>query len=185
MDEAGRGCLAGRVYAAAVILKSDQDIERYADSKTLSESRREELFNSIQKHHHFGIGFATPEEIDRMNILAASMLAMRRAIGELGVQTGTVLVDGHLAIRNLEGFRQIPLVKGDQRATPIAAASIMAKVARDRYIVEQSELFPGYGFEKHKGYPTLEHKKSIENLGPTNIHRLTFAGVREFARSSL
>lgn len=180
VDEAGRGCLAGPVCAGAVILQSEIGLQDFKDSKLLSEKRREELFDVILAHHRVGIGFATVEEIERLNILNAAFLAMRRAIEDLGVSKGHVIVDGHIKIRELNtAFLQTPLVKGDLRAAPVAAASIIAKVSRDRLMVELSKEFPEYGFEKHKGYSTEDHKKALQIHGPIIHHRKTFGGVKE------
>lgn len=179
VDEVGRGCLAGPVYAAAVILKSDDLNELVTDSKLLTEERREELAEIICKNHRVGIGFATVEEIDQINILQASLLAMKRAIEQLGVQGGHVLVDGNQKIPNLAGFEQSTIVKGDLRAAPISAASIVAKVTRDRLMKELGAKYPQYGFQEHKGYSTPVHKTSIETHGPCRVHRKSFAGVKE------
>ncbi len=188
VDEAGRGCLFGRVYAGAVILQSKdgkfRDIRKYKDSKLLSEERREELFDSILTHHHGAIAFAEVEEIESLNILWASMLAMKRAIeqlqAKLGIRNGHVLVDGNRQIPQLKDFLQTAVVKGDLRAKPIAAASILAKVARDRYVREQAKKFPEYGLASHKGYATVAHRKAIRKFGPTLLHRKSFGGVREY-----
>ncbi len=179
VDEAGRGCLAGRVYAGAVLLMSEQDVSFYTDSKVLSEKRREELFKSIITHHRYGVGYATALEIDEINILNAAHLAMSRAIEALGVKTGHVLVDGNMKIRGLTGYEQTALVKGDLRAAPVAAASIIAKVSRDHYAEELSKKYPKYDFEKHKGYPTAHHKELLIKHGPSPEHRTTFSGVKE------
>jgi ribonuclease HII len=187
-DEAGRGCLFGRVYAGAVILQLKdgkyKDIRKYKDSKLLSEERREELFDSILTHHHGAIAFAEVEEIESLNILWASMLAMKRAIeqlqAKLGIHDGHVLVDGNRQIPELKDFLQTAVVKGDLRVKPIAAASILAKVARDRYVREQAEKFPQYGLARHKGYATREHRKAIKKYGPTLLHRKFFDGVQEY-----
>lgn len=180
VDEAGRGCLFGRVYAAAVILRSEKDVRHYTDSKLLSEDRREELYESILTYHHGRIAFADVGEIHDLNILWASMLAMRRAVEGLGVLAGHVLVDGNRCIPGLKGLNQTPVVKGDFRVKPIGAASILAKVARDRYVREQAQIFPQYGLEKHKGYATEEHLAALLRYGPTPFHRKTFSGVKEF-----
>ncbi len=180
VDEVGRGCLAGPVYAAAVIFKSDVANDLVTDSKLLSEERREELAEIILKEHHVGIGCATVEEIDEINILQASLLAMKRAIENLGVTSGHVLVDGNMKIPNLQGFEQTPIVKGDLRAAPISAASIVAKVTRDRLMKKLAEQYPHYGFEAHKGYSTPVHKQSIVAHGPCEVHRKSFAGVKEY-----
>jgi ribonuclease HII len=179
VDEAGRGCLAGPVYAGAVIIDESKPLIGITDSKLISESRREEIFEEIMSHHRVGIGFATAKEIDQINILNASFLAMRRAIKALGVTQGHVLVDGNLKIRELFGFQQTPLVKGDLRAHPISAGSIIAKVSRDRYMRKLAEVYPQYGFERHKGYSTADHKASVAKFGPCAEHRSSFAGVRE------
>lgn len=184
VDEVGRGCLAGRVYAAAVILPARLGPYPYKDSKLLSVARREVLANEIQSNYTYGIGFATVEEIDSINILRAALLAMRRAVLQLGVTTGHILVDGNQLIPDLSDFSQTTLVKGDLRAAPIAAASIVAKVTRDRYMAELEDRFPDYGFSKHKGYSTPEHKELIKRNGPCIEHRQTFAGVREYIVSA-
>ena len=180
VDEVGRGCLAGPVYAAAVIIDPLKEHCHFKDSKTLSAMRRETLCSEILENHHVGIGFATVEEISQLNILWAALLAMKRAIEKLSVGQGHVLVDGNQKIPKLEGYVQTPLVKGDQRAVPIAAASIVAKVHRDKLLIEVASEYPNYGFEKHKGYSTAIHKEAIARWGPTKIHRPTFAGVKEY-----
>lgn len=186
VDEAGRGCLAGRVYAGAVILKSQDGISEYTDSKLLSESRREKLFEHILKHHQVGIGFASVDEIDSINILKAALLAMKRAVENLGTGLGGhVLIDGNQKIPNLIGFTQTTLVKGDLRAAPVAAASIIAKVSRDRYMSTLAAQYPQYDFEKHKGYSTAAHKQKIVEYGPCREHRKTFSGVKEFISPQL
>jgi ribonuclease HII len=180
VDEVGRGCIAGAVYAAAVILQSSRDVRHYTDSKMISEKRREELSDSIQKHHRFGIGIATVEEIEKLNILHAALLAMTRAVQQLGCEGGHILVDGKFKVPGLsESFVQTTLVKGDLRASPISAASIVAKVARDRYMTVLAETYGKYGFEQNKGYGTEFHRLALEKFGVTPIHRRTFAGVRE------
>lgn len=179
VDEVGRGCLAGPVFAAAVILPPDFSVEGITDSKLLSETRREKLAELIHDNAHVGIGFASVGEIDRLNILQASFLAMRRAIENLGVGMGHVIVDGNQKIPALEGFRQTAVIKGDLRATPIGAASIVAKVARDTLMKKLGEKYPVYGFEKHKGYASPVHLAAIQANGPCVQHRSTFAGVRE------
>lgn len=181
VDEVGRGCLAGPVYAAASIIDTTKDYKHFTDSKALTEARREILAEEIKTNHRYGIGFASVEEISEINILQASFLAMKRAILELGVRSGTVLVDGKQRIPGLsDKFKQIPLVKGDFRAEPIGAASIVAKVTRDNLIKELGVKYPNYEFAKHKGYATKIHKAAISKYGPCPIHRPTFAGVKEF-----
>ncbi len=182
VDEVGRGCLAGPVYAAAVCLKSDHLVESFTDSKVLSEKRREELAPLIWEHHWVGLGFATVEEIDEINIFQASLLAMKRAVQELeknmNSSTGHLLVDGSFKVPGLT-CQQTTLVKGDLRCAPISAASIVAKVTRDQLMKKLGEKFPAYGFESHKGYAAPTHKKAISEVGPCLHHRRTFAGVKE------
>lgn len=189
VDEVGRGCLAGPVYAAAVVFQGSELRESVTDSKLLSENRREELSQLIWKHHWVGIGFADETEIDKLNILKASLLAMRRAVLSLekewkksgySSQRVQVLVDGKFIIPGLENYSQKAIVKGDLNVPVISAASIVAKVARDRWMQGLDEKFPGYEFKKHKGYGTPFHKEKIRKLGPTPIHRKSFAGVREY-----
>ena len=180
VDEVGRGCLAGAVYAAAAILPDGFSVE-VTDSKLLSERRREKLMPEILAQARVSVAFATVDEISEINILQATFLAMRRAIDGLGVESGHVLVDGNQKIPRLSpNFLQTTLIKGDLRAAPIAAASIVAKVTRDRYMMELGERYPGYGFEKHKGYAAPIHRRAIQELGPCLEHRRTFGGVREF-----
>ncbi len=177
-DEAGRGPLAGDVYAAAVILPVGLDIEGLDDSKKLSEKKREMLFDVICENAiSFGIASATPEEIDRLNILNAAQLAMRRAVAMLDPQPDLVLVDGNVA-REFE-MRAVPIIKGDGISPSIAAASILAKVSRDRDCLRMEELYPGYGFAKHKGYPTKDHMDAVRKLGPCPLHRRSFLGFLE------
>ena len=179
VDEAGRGCLAGPVCAAAVILKDLSGIERYTDSKLLSPDLRKSLAKDIITRQKFAIGFATRVEIDTLNILQAALLAMKRAVLKLGVFSGTLLIDGKFSIPNLGGFDQIPLIKGELRAIPIAAASIVAKVIRDQKMLDLAKEYPNYGFEIHKGYATKKHKEAISQFGPCLQHRKTFTGVKE------
>lgn len=181
VDEVGRGCLAGPVYAAAVIFKSDSLSDLVTDSKLLSEKRREELIEQITQEHLVGIGSASVEEIDELNILNAALLAMKRAVENLGVNSGHVLVDGNKKIPGLaSGFLQTTVVKGDLRVAPISAASIVAKVTRDRLMKELGAQYPVYGFEVHKGYSTATHMQSILTNGPCVVHRRTFSGVKEY-----
>jgi ribonuclease HII len=180
VDEVGRGCLAGPVYASAMILQSDELNDLVTDSKLLSEARREELAETILEKHLVGIGTASVQEIDELNILQASLLAMRRAVAKLKVKEGHVLVDGNQRIPGLKGFEQTTVIKGDLRVAPISAASIVAKVARDRLMKELGVQFPVYGFEEHKGYSTPSHKQNIVLHGPCQWHRRSFSGVKEF-----
>ena len=173
VDEAGRGPLAGPVVAAAVILPPHADIPGLNDSKKLSDKRRRELFPVIQEQAvAFGIGIATHEEIDEINILQATFLAMERALANLSVKPDLALIDG-----NREKDFGIPVqtvVKGDSRSASIAAASILAKVTRDDMMLEMAEKYPGYGFDIHKGYGTKAHYTALTELGPSPIHRSTF-----------
>lgn len=184
VDEAGRGCLAGPVYAGAVIFNRRERSTEIRDSKTLSEIRRENVYEYILKRHRVGIGFATVEEITQFNILGAALLAMKRAVEELKLrddekESAHVYVDGDQPIRNFR-LAQTAVVSGDERMKVIAAASIVAKVNRDREVRKLAELFPQYGLASHKGYATEEHRLAIKKHGPSVIHRPTFAGVREF-----
>lgn len=177
VDEAGRGPLAGAVYAAAVILDPARPIEGLNDSKRLSARRRETLFEVIQAQAlAWCIAFASREEIDRLNILQASMLAMQRAVAGLAHAPTLVLVDGNRAPDFPCPARTI--VGGDAREPAISAASILAKVARDRAMLELHTRYPQYGFDKHKGYPTAEHLAALAAHGPCPEHRVSFAPVR-------
>lgn len=183
VDEVGRGCLAGRVYAAAVILPPTFTFasDAITDSKLISEERRTEIAAEIRKAAQVSIAFAEVEEIDEINILKASLLAMKRAIAGLGVKSGTVLVDGNQKIPKLsKKFEQITIIKGDLRAKPIGAASIVAKVERDLEMTQLAQAYPQYGFEKHKGYASESHRKAIQEFGPCSIHRKTFCCVKEY-----
>ncbi len=178
VDEVGRGCLAGPVYAAAVIIPPKFDTTGLTDSKKLSEKRRDFFAKRIHEGCLVSLGFATVEEIDKINILWASLLAMKRAVDGLKQTSAHVLVDGNKEIPKIN-FPQTTLIKGDLRAEPVAAASIVAKVYRDSLMKELAEKFPGYGLEGHKGYATVDHKEAIAKLGPQDFHRKSFAGVRE------
>lgn len=182
MDEVGRGPLAGPVVAAAVVLR-DGGPAGLTDSKKLTAKRREELAAEIRDSALcWGLGRAEVEEIDRMNILRASHLAMQRAVAALALPPEVVLVDGNL----LPSFPipAVAVVKGDDRVPAISAASILAKVARDREMVALAEQLPGYGFDKHKGYGTAAHLEALRRLGPTSQHRRSFAPVRKLLDSS-
>lgn len=173
VDEAGRGPLAGPVCAAAVILPKGLVIPGLNDSKKLSDKRRRELFPIIQQEAvSLGIAFASQEEIDEINILQATFLAMRRAMEQLNPQPEFALIDG-----NRETDFGVPcktVIKGDSLSANIAAASVLAKVTRDNWMMEAAEKYPGYGFEIHKGYGTKAHYAALEKLGPCPIHRRTF-----------
>ena len=175
IDEAGRGPLAGPVYAAAVILPRGVQIEGLNDSKKLSEKKRELLFDEITaKAEAYAIASASVEEIDELNILQATFLAMRRAVDGLPCKPALCLVDGN---QNPQvGVHSRTVVKGDATSACIAAASILAKVSRDRYMLELSERYPQYEFQKHKGYGTKLHCDLIYQYGPSDIHRKSFLG---------
>ncbi|MDE6103444.1 MAG: ribonuclease HII [Oscillospiraceae bacterium] len=173
VDEAGRGPLAGDVYAAAVILNPDNYIEGLNDSKKLSEKKREKLYDEIiEKAEDYCIARATIAEIEEINILNAAMLAMKRAVSGLETKPALVLADGNKTPEVQCEARAV--VKGDGNSASIAAASILAKVTRDRYMLEMAEKYPEYGFEKHKGYGTKLHREKILELGPCPIHRPSF-----------
>ncbi|USD20353.1 ribonuclease HII [Microbulbifer variabilis] len=178
VDEVGRGPLAGDVVAAAVILDPAEPILGLADSKKLSEKKRESLFEEIcERALSFSIARATVEEIDQINILQASLLAMRRAVEQLPLQPEFVLVDGNK--RPDWSYPCDTVIKGDGRVAAIAAASILAKVTRDREMLELDARYPGYGLAGHKGYPTKAHVQALEELGPSPLHRVSFAPVRK------
>ena len=173
VDEAGRGPLAGPVYAAAVILPEGLLIEGVNDSKKLTEKKREELFDVIkEKAAAYCSASASVEEIEELNILGATMLAMKRAVEGLSVKADFAMIDG-----NKKPPLEIPceaIVKGDAKSESVAAASILAKVSRDRYMLEMAEKYPVYSFEKHKGYGTKVHREAILEYGPCEIHRPSF-----------
>lgn len=173
VDEAGRGPLAGPVYAAAVILPEGLEIEGLNDSKKLSEKKREKLFDEIrEKAVAYGIASSSEKEIDEINILNASLLAMKRAVMKLSESPDMILVDGNKTF-DFE-IPQKAVVKGDSLSANIAAASILAKVSRDRFMEELAKKYPEYRFEKHKGYPTKLHYEMVEAHGLSDVHRRTF-----------
>ena len=173
VDEAGRGPLAGPVCAAAVILPRGLVIPGLDDSKKLTEKKRDELFEIIkEKALAYGIAFASVEEIEEHNILAATFIAMNRAISQLDPKPDIALIDGNRTTGIAIESRSV--VKGDSKCADIAAASILAKVTRDRYMLEMAEKFPQYYFEKHKGYGTKLHYEALREHGPSEIHRLSF-----------
>lgn len=173
IDEAGRGPLAGPVFAAAVILPENCEIEGLNDSKKLSEKKREELFPIIcEKAVAYSIAFATEEEIDEVNILNATFLAMKRAQEGLKIPCDYALVDGNrMPPLNVEAET---IIKGDAKSASIAAASILAKVSRDRVMYEIDKIYPEYNFAKHKGYGTKIHVEALQKYGPCKVHRRTF-----------
>lgn len=175
IDEAGRGPFAGPVVAGAVILPKDAEILYLNDSKKLSEKKREQLYDEImEKAVAVGVGMTGPERIDEINILQATYEAMRSAVENLRMKPDILLNDA-VTIPEVN-IRQVPLIKGDAKSVSIAAASIIAKVTRDRLMVKYEEEFPGYGFAAHKGYGTKAHIESIKRLGACPIHRRTFIG---------
>lgn len=174
IDEAGRGPLAGPVCAAAVILPADTEIEGLNDSKKLTAKKREALYDIItEKALAYGIAFASEKEIDEINILQATFLAMKRAAEQLKITPDLVLVDGNQE-PDLNGLPVETIVKGDSLSANIAAASILAKVTRDRFMLEQDRIYPEYGFAMHKGYGTKAHYAALTEYGPCPIHRQTF-----------
>jgi len=184
VDEAGRGPLAGPVVAAAVILDPERPVEGLADSKQLSPARRELLAGQIQERAlAWSVGRAEVEEIDRLNILNASLLAMARAVAGLRVPPSLVLVDGNRTPKLECEVRAI--VRGDASVAEISAASIIAKVMRDKEMNALDEVFPGYGFAVHKGYPTRQHLAALRQLGASIVHRRSFRPVSEILNSIL
>ena len=179
VDEAGRGAWAGPVAAAAVVLPAGAFIEGLDDSKKLTPKERDVLYEEIKKTAlYVSFAFSSPEVIDKKNILNATYIAMRKSIKGLENSPDFVLVDGRPA-PSFGKFSQISIVKGDSKSISIAAASIIAKVTRDRKMKDYSKIYPEYGFERHKGYGTAFHKKALLAYGPCNIHRKSFRPVRE------
>lgn len=183
VDEAGRGPLAGPVVAAAVVLPAEErkELREVRDSKALTPKRREELFALVRKNAvHHAVGWALWDEIDARNILQASLLAMKRAIARLRIGAAPLLVavDGNRDIPALP-YAQKALIDGDVYSQSIAAASILAKVVRDRWMDRFDARYPGYGFAQHKGYATAEHLAALDRLGPSPIHRKSFAPVAQ------
>ena len=173
VDEVGRGPLVGAVVTAAVILDPARPIAGLNDSKKLSAARREELYDEImEKAVSVGVGMASPARIDEINILQATYEAMREAVYNLGV-TPELLLNDAVTIPDVS-IPQVPIIKGDAKSVSIAAASIIAKVTRDRLMVQYDEILPGYGFARHKGYGSKDHIEAIRRLGSTPIHRRTF-----------
>lgn len=185
VDEVGRGPLAGPVVAAAVILNPDKPIEGLRDSKQLSQKRREYLAALIKERAlAWALGRAEVEEIDSINILQASLLAMRRAIESLAIQPQHILVDGNRCPEGLSCSSEA-IIKGDQKVACISAASIIAKVARDNEMEKFDLEFPGYGFAEHSGYPTRQHLQALQDIGVSAIHRRSFRPVADALRAGL
>ncbi|MDA8138870.1 MAG: ribonuclease HII [Desulfobacteraceae bacterium] len=178
VDEAGRGPLAGPVVSAAVILPPTFNSPEVNDSKQLSERQRERLFDLIQAEAEtVGVGLIEAAEIDGINIFQAARRSMAMAVANLTVPPDYLLIDGKFGIPS--DLPQEAIIKGDSRSISIAAASIIAKVTRDRLMLDYHDAFPQYGFDRHKGYPTKAHKEAVARHGPSAIHRLTFRGVKE------
>lgn len=176
VDEAGRGPLAGPVYAAAVILPRGLVIDGLNDSKKLTEAKRDALFDEIkEKALSYSIAFSTVDEIESLNILGATMLAMNRAIEGLTLTPQLALIDGNRD-KNIK-VNSRTVIKGDAKCADIAAASILAKVSRDRYMLEMAEKYPEYNFDKHKGYGTKLHYEALREFGPCEIHRPSFLRI--------
>ena len=182
-DEAGRGPLAGDVYAAAVIFDDDTVIEGINDSKKLTEKQREELYDEIiEKARAYAICTASVAEIEKLNILNCAMLAMKRAVEGLSIKPELALIDGNKAPL-LDGVETLTVVKGDAKSQSVAAASILAKVARDRYMLEMDKQYPEYQFAKHKGYGTRLHYQMLDKYGESPIHRPSFL-VKYYAKKA-
>ena len=183
VDEVGRGPLAGPVVAAAVILDPKKPIDGLCDSKKMSANRRLEMSDKIKSNSlAWSLGRAEAKEIDEINILQASLLAMKRAIEVLNIEPDIVLVDGNYTPSI--NFKKKAIVKGDSFISEISAASIIAKVERDNEMIALDKIYPGYGFSSHKGYPTKQHIESLKKLGITDIHRVTFSPVSKYLLSN-
>ena len=178
VDEVGRGSLVGPVYAAAVILKRSINTKLLKDSKSLSSSKRKVLFEYIKKNSVWAIGKASLKEIEQLNILNASLLAMKRAIKKLKKRPSHVLIDGN-KLPNIKNYQLKSIIKGDQKIPSISAASIIAKVTRDKVITNLGKKFKGYHWDQNYGYGTKEHLNAIKNLGITGHHRKTFSPINK------
>jgi ribonuclease HII len=179
VDEVGRGSLIGPVYAAAVILNKTINKRLLKDSKSLSKKKRKELYSYIKKNSIWAIGQASIKEIEKINILHASLLAMKRAILKLKKKPSLVLIDGN-KLPDLKAYKLEYVIKGDQKIPCISAASIIAKVSRDRFITKLSKQFNSYGWDTNSGYGTKEHLKAIKKFGITKYHRKTFSPICDF-----
>ncbi|NQW08185.1 MAG: ribonuclease HII [Candidatus Pelagibacter sp.] len=176
VDEVGRGSLIGPVYAAAVILNDSINKKLLKDSKSLTKDKREKLYKYIKENSIWAIGQASIKEIEKINILHASLLAMKRAILKLKKKPSLVLIDGN-KLPNLKNYNLKYVIKGDQKISSISAASIIAKVSRDKFITKLSKEFNGYGWDTNSGYGTKEHLKAIKKFGITKYHRKTFSPI--------
>ena len=179
VDEVGRGSLIGPVYAAAVILDECINKKLLKDSKVLTKDKREKLNKYIKENSIWAIGQASTKEIDKINILHASLLAMKRAILKLNKKPSLVLIDGN-KLPDLKNYKLEYVIKGDQKIPSISAASIIAKVSRDKFITKLSKQFDNYGWDTNSGYGTKEHLKAIKNFGITKYHRKTFSPISHF-----
>jgi ribonuclease HII len=179
VDEVGRGSLIGPVYAAAVILNKTINEKLLKDSKSLTKDKREKLNEYIKKNSIWAIGRASTKEIEKINILHASLLAMKRAILKLDKKPSLVLIDGN-KLPNLKNYKLKYVIKGDQKIPSISAASIIAKVSRDRFITKLSKKFNNYGWNTNSGYGTKEHLRAIKKFGVTEHHRKTFSPIYDF-----
>ena len=176
VDEVGRGSLIGPVYAAAVILNNSIDKKLLKDSKTLTKDKREELVKYIKENSIWAIGQASTKEIEKINILQASLLAMKRAVLKLQTKPSLVLIDGN-KLPDLKNYKLEYVIKGDQKIPSISAASIIAKVSRDKFITKLSKAFNNYGWDTKSGYGTKQHLKAIKKFGITKYHRRTFSPI--------
>lgn len=177
IDEAGRGSLAGPVVAACVCFKSFTFIDGIRDSKELTIEERESLYEKIKSNAYVGVGIVEAQIIDRVNILNATLMAMKKALESLGIVPEILLIDA-LRIPDIQ-IPQRAIIKGDKMSASIASASIVAKVIRDKIMIEYHKRFPQYGFDKHKGYATKEHLRAIEKFGPSPIHRKSFSPIQK------
>tara|TARA_B100000029_G_scaffold452257_1_gene477369 strand:+ start:60 stop:632 length:573 start_codon:yes stop_codon:yes gene_type:complete len=183
VDEVGRGSLIGPVYAAAIILKKNIDKNKIKDSKQLSKKKRDNLEKYIKKNSIWSIASASLKEIEKLNILNASLLAMKRSIKKLKLKPSITLVDGN-KLPNMNGYKLKSVIKGDQKISEISAASIIAKVARDRLIAKMSKKFKKYAWDKNSGYGTKQHLKAIKKFGITKHHRKTFSPIHNMLSPS-
>ncbi len=181
VDEVGRGCLAGPVVSAAVILKKGIDLKLLKDSKKISFKKREEISEHIKKNSYYGIGIASVKEILNINILQASLLSMRRAIEKLKIKPGLTLIDGNFAPAGLKNYKTI--INGDEKIKVISAASIVAKVYRDRFMIKLSEEYSNYAWERNFGYGTKAHLEGLKKFGVTSHHRKGFKPIHKILSS--